>query len=221
VIIILGGVSGSGKDTVGDLLRDRAGFRKEAFANPLKEMVKHAFPDFTEDDLYGSSSNRNRQYPQYQKSADCVKCGLRHLFRNPNGEPGKELRCPRCESTYPEYINPRIALQTLGTEWGRRLRNDLWVEAAFYRIGKSTAPDWVITDCRFENEVEAGKRLGAFVVKLTRKLADSTDLHPSEAEFRSIPDTQFNFILDNANLSLEALPAAVEGLLMAARGWAQ
>lgn len=68
MIIVLCGVRGSGKDTIGDILVRDHGFQKEAFANPLKAMVKHAFPAFTDEDLYGTSKNRERPFKQYPRT---------------------------------------------------------------------------------------------------------------------------------------------------------
>lgn len=213
-IIVLGGIRGSGKDTVGDILRDRYGFQKEAFANPLKAMVKHAFPAFTDDDLYGPSKNRSREYEQYP-IMKCPRCGgkIETVFSGLQ-EPQRQCVVDQSHDQIPKFVTPRVALQTLGTEWGRRLYQDVWVDAAFNRIHQSQSEKpWAITDCRFWNEVRGSKRNGGLCVKLTRGLAESEDTHPSESEFRSIPDSEFHYILDNASLSLEELPEAVDKML--------
>jgi hypothetical protein len=241
VIIVLCGVRGSGKDTIGDLLRDQHGFTKEAFANPLKEMVKHAFPAITDEDLYGPSKNREREYGQYPFSGECVSCGCQcqPIPKHLQG-PHEAWDCPECGLIYPASVNARIACQALGTSWGRRLYRNVWIDACFERIKnharpfyehlgkhmidpKTNAPatleavaagrNWVITDGRFRNEVARSRELGGFAVLLTRGLKESTDPHPSEAELRTMKPEEFNLVFDNASMALEGLPAAVEGLL--------
>jgi len=65
-------------------------------------------------------------------------------------------------------VTPRLAMQTLGTEWGRRhLGEDFWVAAAMRRadVGNGRV---AFTDVRYENEVEAIRREGGLVVRITR-----------------------------------------------------
>lgn len=243
MIIVLCGVRGSGKDTIGDILAKNHGFTKEAFANPLKEMVKHAFPAFTDEDLYGPSKNRERGYEQYPLTS-CPWCGGGITYDKYDNRGGKfelmkdPLEHRRCSiepshDWLPKFVSPRVALQTLGTEWGRRLYTNVWIDAAFARIKAARhwddvqgnmlgeAPqdlppprNFVITDGRFLNEVRRSRELGGLTVKLTRGLKESTDTHASEAEFRSIPDSEFNLIFDNVAMSLEDLPTCVDNLIL-------
>lgn len=231
MIIVLCGVRGSGKDTIGDIFVKNHGFQKEAFANPLKEMVKHAFPAFTEEDLYGPSKNRERGYREYPLTS-CPWCGGGIVYDDHLLDPASPLGVKRCDTEpshcpLPEFVSPRIALQTLGTEWGRRLYTNVWIDAAFEKISRQQQnlaawasrlavpkdyigkQNFVITDGRFLNEVRRSKELGAIVVKLTRGLEGSTDTHASEAEFRTMADTEFDLVFYNANSALEELPTRV------------
>jgi hypothetical protein len=242
--IVLFGVAGSGKDTIGNLLVERSHFgetqpawRKEAFANPLKEMVKHAF-GFSDDDLYGPSKNRWNQYKQYPfAQGRCMSCGMDPERCDDQGgywqlcdskgvrsvkgqeENADHVRCVLCHMVYPRYINPRIALQTLGTEWGRGLFSTVWVDAAFRRIEDSVervyppnTPNWVITDGRFFNELKRSQELGAKGVLLLRKLEDPGSSHPSETELRTIPREEFDYVLDNRG-ELKELPRLLDQML--------
>jgi len=240
-VIVLFGVKGSGKDTVGHYLHNEHNFAPDSFASPLKKMVKLAFPDFTEVDLYGPSAGRERQYAQYPKTDDCLKCGS-VLFDNAKSPIGAELICTACGSTYPYDVNPRIALQTLGTEWGRRLYKDIWVDAAVQRVraerldwrkrlfGRNQTyfpppgfaiefenePKFVFTDGRFANEQVRCAEMGATTVLLLRKLEESEDTHASEAELKTIPREKFDYVLDNRG-TLEELPSKIEEMLKALR----
>lgn len=103
---------------------------------------------------------------------------LRHL----NGDL-KEQPCDLlCGAT------PRHAMQTLGTEWGRRLIGpDFWVrlwEQDVHRWGKTV--NVVADDVRFEGEMEAIRRMGGKVVFITRHGVARQD-HESE-RFAFVPD---------------------------------
>lgn len=64
---------------------------------------------------------------------------------------------------------PRYAMQTLGTEWGRKLMGyDLWVNLAEHRI-KNTAGKVVVDDLRFDNEAVMLSRLGAKIALVDKK----------------------------------------------------
>lgn len=161
IVIAMCGYAGSGKDTAGAYLVEHFGFQRTAFADPLKEMVKIAF-DFTDDQLWGPSSRRNASDERYPFSGVCPSCGRRC---NPN--PGvRETAndpawwCQACDRHYPSHVSPRLALQTLGTEWGRRLDVDIWPKAALARIAKSDHDRWVITDLRFPNEAVVMAHMG-------------------------------------------------------------
>ena len=86
----------------------------------------------------------------------------------------KEVPCDRfCGKT------PRFAMQTLGTEWGRQMiGNDLWVEATKARCAQFE--NCIITDVRFENEVEALHEMGGKLIKVNRPGLLETDHHLSE-----------------------------------------
>ena len=57
----------------------------------------------------------------------------------------------------------RKLLETLGTEWGRSLRDGLWTELLRRQIEASTALIVVVTDVRFPDEAELIRSLGYLV----------------------------------------------------------
>lgn len=63
---------------------------------------------------------------------------------------------------------PREALQLLGTEWGRGLSPDLWVNLWRTRAMEILARGYrvVVDDCRFENEAALVRSLGGFVIEI-------------------------------------------------------
>ena len=63
---------------------------------------------------------------------------------------------------------PRHAMQTLGTEWGRRqIAPDLWTSIVIARAGLEHC-NVVISDVRFPNEVEVIRELGGEVWRIAR-----------------------------------------------------
>jgi hypothetical protein len=54
-ILLLGGKKGSGKDTAADVLTDHWGFRKFAFAGPIKEGIGREVFQLTDEQLHGAA----------------------------------------------------------------------------------------------------------------------------------------------------------------------
>lgn len=68
----------------------------------------------------------------------------------------------------------RRAAQLLGTEWGRKLHDEIWINAMSFEIDKDAMAQQhtVITDVRFENEAAMIRERGGVVVHVTgRKYA--------------------------------------------------
>lgn len=202
-IIAFCGLAGSGKDTACDYLVDRD-FKKMSFAAPLKQMAKIAF-GFTDEQLYGSSSMREEQDHRYPFSGICPKCDsmcldfdtLDFSHDRPDNFATQLNRhyCETCKEVYPRFVNARLALRTLGTEWGRRLYKNIWAKAAINQIEESDHDFWCISDLRFKNELHEVKRAGGYVVRLLR--GATTSNHASETELLSIPEEQFDFVIAN------------------------
>ena len=82
--------------------------------------------------------------------------------------------------------SPRYLLQTLGTEWGRKLvGEDFWVDILKNRIEmmewwNGIARDIVITDVRFENEAKMIKGMGGEVWQINRPGTAAVLEHVSE-----------------------------------------
>lgn len=85
-------------------------------------------------------------------------------------------------------LTPRFALQTLGTEWGRRCHPDIWAIAGIRQasiVCDYEGKNVVITDCRFVNEARIVKQYGGEVWRVVRpgvRLTGEAAAHPSEVE---------------------------------------
>lgn len=122
------------------------------------------------------------------------------------------------------YLTPREALQTLGTEFGRRCWPDTWISLALKRARRMAQETHVvIPDVRFSNELDAIQAAGGKVVRLRRStavdpLAIGVAGHASEAEQLQIPDSRFDMILnlpeglDNAAVTVDLAVPRLLGL---------
>lgn len=95
----------------------------------------------------------------------------------------RRLHGPSAERNAPDPdwngLTARRALQTLGTEWGRAMHPDVWVRYALRSLPAGRA--CVITDVRFQNEVDAIVRAGGHVVRIHRPAVTLESTHTSEA----------------------------------------
>ncbi len=78
----------------------------------------------------------------------------------------------------PDGVTPRSALQTLGTEWGRVLREDVWVD---YLLKSRQANEiTIVTDVRFPNEARKIREVGGIIVHVRGRNEDGDKSHASE-----------------------------------------
>lgn len=98
------------------------------------------------------------------------------------------------------YLTIRELLQDFGALC-RKMKPSCWIDACLNRI-KNESPEYaIIDDCRHINEVKKLKEYGANIIKLNRANFSST--HQSEIELDSIENNQYDYIVDNQNLSMK------------------
>lgn len=155
--------------------------------------------------------------PMHVQLAGPIKQFTRDVFgwdlRHTEGEL-KEVIDPRWG------ITPRRAMQTLGTEWGRAMHPDLWVEClrAFLRDVRSRNRRVIglITDVRFANEAAMVIDEGGLVVQVYRPdTAAPRDLHASED---GIPPGLVRLQVYNCGTKAE-LEAKADAVIRAAQGY--
>ena len=71
-------------------------------------------------------------------------------------------------------------------------------------------PNWLISDCRFENEAESVKFRNGIVVRINRNLDNTKNLHPSET---SLDTWNFDYVINNTGTIEELLTQVQEMLL--------
>jgi hypothetical protein len=107
------------------------------------------------------------------------------------------------QNAWSEHLSGRNLLQIVGTEIFRRIHGDIWVDACMNEIANDKPGLAIITDCRFPNEVDGVHNAGGKVIRFTRSPFTEQDQHESETALDDYSASQFDFVLDNANMSIE------------------
>lgn len=244
-ITIVSGPAGSGKDTVAELVAKHFGGITVAQADPMKKMLLDWMGDIlTEEMLWGPSELRNSylKLSEFQKSIllanlDPLVDALEFVLKVTNHSvPREELEStvrPWARSALRPVegqVSPRTLLQTLGTEVGRSLHKDMWIDYAIWTAEKLLVGgsdcfrdkglvvdkhcrgynQVLITDGRFRNEILAVRKLGGLAVRVLPAHDPQKNVgiagHASEVEMRTIPNGWFTHILqNNKDLGLRAL----------------
>jgi hypothetical protein len=141
MIIGICGFIGSGKDTIADYLANFHGFRRESFANSLKDAVAQVF-GWDRTMLEG----RTKQAREWREQVDPWWA--------------ERLNMP--------HLTPRWVLQYWGTEVCRRaFHDDIWIASLENKL-RNSKDNIVISDCRFPNEIKSIKAAGGLIVCVER-----------------------------------------------------
>ena len=171
MIIGICGFIGSGKDTIADYLVNIHQFRRESFANTLKDAVSQVF-GWDRDMLEG----RTRQSREWRERVDPWWA--------------KRLNMPD--------LTPRWILQYWGTEVCRRaFHDDIWIAALENKL-RSSNDDIVISDCRFPNEIKSIKAAGGIVVRVVRGV--EPDWYDAAVSANRGPNGNVSWALSRAKL---------------------
>jgi hypothetical protein len=153
MLVAFSGLKGAGKDTAADVLVSEYGFTRVAFADAVREMALVIDPWIPYAGEYNTLP-------------------LSELIADAGWDWAKR-----------EVPEVRRLLQVIGTEAGRMLFGEnVWVELLQRRFPDLTDPDslYVITDCRFDNEVDFVRNNGGCLIWIERPGLTS-DGHASES----------------------------------------
>lgn len=140
MIIGICGFIGSGKDTIADYLVNFHEFRRESFANTLKDAVSAVF-GWDRTMLEG----RTKEAREWREKVD-------FWWSNRLGR----------------QITPRWVLQYWGTEVCRKgFHDDIWIASLENKL-RHSRDNVVISDCRFPNEIDSIRKAGGKIVWVKR-----------------------------------------------------
>jgi adenylate kinase family enzyme len=182
------GKKGVGKDTSAKLLLDDYNFTRYAFGDPVKDVVGTMFC-MNDEQLYGNK---------------------------------KEEIDPRWN------VSPRTLFQVIGTNFAQywlmlklpeleekvKMKH-FWVKRfeMWYEEESNKNKNVVITDVRFQHEVDAIKSKNGIIIKLINSDSiKSTDRHVSETESESISKKDIDYTIDN-NSTIDELYKKINVIL--------
>jgi len=99
-------------------------------------------------------------------------------------------------------LSARDVMQIVGTDIFRKLDTNVWVRATINKIIREKPDLAVITDCRFPNEIDCIKNSGGKVIRLTRNPFESDHLSETVLDKDNYDWTNFDYVLDNSDISL-------------------
>ena len=171
MIIGICGFIGSGKDTIADYLVNLHHFRRESFANSLKDAVAHVFGwDRT---LLEGRTKHSREWREKRDDWWSERLGM--------------------------DITPRFILQQWGTEVCRKaFHDDIWIASLENKL-RNSQDDVVITDCRFPNEIKAIKAAGGKVIRVVR--GPEPDWYDAAVSVNHGPDGNSSWSLSKKKLA--------------------
>jgi hypothetical protein len=139
-IIGVVGFINSGKDTVAEYLISK-GYKRESFAGVLKDIVSIVFG--WDRELIEGRTNESREWREQIDSYWSNRLSIKNL-------------------------TPRWVLQNWGTDVIREnFHNDIWIASLEKKLSKSNN-NIVISDCRFQNEIDTIKLLGGKIIEVRR-----------------------------------------------------
>ena len=144
MIIGICGFQSSGKDTIGDLLINKYCFKKLSFAGVLKDILSIIF-GWSREKLEGLTKEDREWREQIDEWW------------------ATNLQMPQ--------LTPRYALQYFGTDLFRNhWHSDIWVKVVECQMNKYE--NIVVTDCRFENEINLIKQYGGKLIHVHKNLPE-------------------------------------------------
>ena len=179
MIIGFVGLIGAGKDTAADYLVNFHGFRRDSFANTLKDAVSAVF-GWDRVLLEG----RTKEAREWREQVDpwwAERLGM------PN-------------------LTPRWILQYWGTEVCRAgFHDDIWIASLENKMRK-TGDNIVISDVRFPNEILAIHNAGGIVVRIKR--GEEPEWFESAASVNRGPDGNITWSTSRRKLEILKIHAS-------------
>jgi hypothetical protein len=232
MIVSVSGKIGSGKDTVGEIIRYLS-TNPSGNQHHSKTITFEAFREFS----YSSQAKRCewqiKKFADKLKDIVCIILGCTREQLEDRDYKEKELgeewwryrahdgsvyrncakqvydKKPKNERLV-DKLTPRKILQLLGTEAGRFIiHDDIWINSMFSDYKPDTS-NWITTDTRFPNELEAVKERGGITIVVKRPETDH--LAGDHASETALDNSTFDEVIVNDG-SLEDLIEKVKEIL--------
>lgn len=195
---------------------------------PIKDLEKQEVKNrlLGEEWINYQKSNFNTLIRDYENFSRAYDMGWR-IINEKTGE------CKRTNPHFPNNPTVRWLLQTVGTDAMRNvIHENIWVNALFADYKKPAQiaiektggytndknpynfPNWIITDVRFPNELQAIKDRKSISIRVNREndliISGILNEHPSEI---ALDNAKFNYTIDN-NGTIEELIEKVKEILI-------
>ena len=140
-VIAVCGIKGNGKDTVADyIIKQYPNWEKDSFAGTLKDAVSAIFG--WDRKMLAGETPEDRAKREEKDKYWSEKLGF--------------------------DVTPRNILQIFGTECVRNhFHKNIWVDSLERKV-KNSKNNIIITDCRFKNEIDMLRNIGATVIRVER-----------------------------------------------------
>ena len=196
------GLAGAGKDTASQIIARHLSLPCVAFAQPIHEAAKCVFGDLCLErgvkELPLPFGNDGIAVAG-KMALDILKDGTDDDILS---ELNKAFTNPETGQIY-EELSPRKFMQLFGTEFGRSIDGDLWVN-----LLKDKYQDAVVSDVRFENELAVCnvavviRRTGSGIEgnHISENLANRLSLYSCDVDCFTITSDTYNvvgFCVDN------------------------
>ena len=185
VLVGLMGIKGSGKSTAASYLVNNYGFVEKSFAECLKRACKELFL-LEDEQVFGTQEQKETPDPRWY---DCTPRKIMQYV-------GTDLLRENLDKIIPE-LGKNIFTRHI----------ELWYTA---EIAKNPNIQVVISDIRFQNEVDFVQKLGGVVIKIDRPLVLTDDTHSSEIELQLI--TSYDHLINNTD-TLEDLSRELDNYM--------
>jgi len=195
MIIGISGKKQSGKSTISNIIqyfiqgenyKNKANWSVHSFADKIKQCVA-IITDCEVSDLESEEFKNSNLDDNWDITNKCFQQEPLECDNKLKGIIDLESGCPKdcVPYTVTKHISYRKFLQLFGTEVCRQIHANTWINALFtnykpllYHSGKynefnnaifkTEYPNWIITDVRFLNEVEAIKDRGGIIIRVNR-----------------------------------------------------
>lgn len=179
MIIGINGYAGSGKDTVGEIIKQlqpHEHWEIKKFAGKLKDVASTILGIPTL--MFEDQEFKKKTLPQMWSNH-----GLPMTVRDFLQRLGTDaLR---------EGLHPNTWVNALMMDYKEQLINIINDEG--YQF-EERYPNWIITDCRFPNEAIAIKNQGGVIVRINRPGINAVNAHPSEV---ALDHWHFDYVVEN------------------------